>query len=668
MLVLGISGGIDVVHESRFVLDGAYLHDSAAVLVKDGQVVAGVEEERLNRIKHSNKGAFQGTRFCLESQGLQLSDLDYIAIYATEHFLNVSLATLFLYRPEIGPPMDARRLYQKLFAEEFGHQFDVDRFRFVQHHTAHAMGSYGLSGFEDCLILSADGAGEDVSTLAISVRNDRWETRQRWGLSDSLGIFYLDAIRFLGYELFDEYKVMGLAPYGNPGAYRRQFDSVFELLPDGGYKLHRDQLLSFFQWFTPRRRGEHFTQVHMDYAATLQQVLEDIVFHVLRYQREATGQENLVLAGGVAQNSTLNGKILASGLFRDVYAGPSTADSGCAIGAALQVARDVQPELPRPRIRQAYWGPGPGGIEPTLDAWRGLLEFRKMRNVAAETADLLAAGSVIGWVQGASEFGPRALGNRSILADPRPAANKELINAMIKKREGYRPFAPSVLEERVAEFFVLPDMKCEFPFMSFVLPVQPAWREHLGAITHVDGTARLQTVSRGVNPLFWDLISAFGERTGIPILLNTSFNNNAEPIVNTVEEAIVCYLDSGLHHLIVGDYLVWRKQVTDDAYLDLVPVVPGEVRCAEESRSQADGSRVLERYLVCNYDPRRKRVISASVYHLLQTAGEGCTVRCILNTLGLGADAAAIILELRDLWSERYIRMTPLGNKKAQSL
>lgn len=661
MLVLGISGGIDLIHESRFVLDGTYLHDSAAVLVKDGQVVAGVEEERLNRIKHSNKGAFQATRFCLESQGVALSDVDYVAIYATEHFLNVSLATLYLHRPEIGQPTDARRLYQRLFALEFGHELELDKFRFVQHHTAHAMGSYGLSGFGDCLILSADGAGEDVSTLAISVRDGQWDTLARWGVSDSLGIFYLDAIRFLGYELFDEYKVMGLAPYGDPLAFRRQFEPVIELLPDGGYKLHRDQLLSFFQWFPVRRRGEPFSQAHKDYAATLQQVLEDIVFHILRHHRQLTGHRNLVLSGGVAQNSTLNGKILASGLFRDVYAGPATADSGCAIGAALKVAHEIKPGLPKVRARQAYWGPTPDGSEKILRAWSGFVEFRQMHDTAQETAELLAQGSVIGWVQGAGEFGPRALGNRSILADPRPAANKELINAMIKKREGYRPFAPSVLEERVDEFFVLPENQREFPFMSFVMPVQPAWRERLGAITHIDGTARLQTVSRTTNPRFWDLISAFGERTGIPMLLNTSFNNNAEPIVNTVEEAIVCYLDSGLHHLVVGDYLVWRRPVSGLACLDLVPGLPAEVRCAEESRAIANGTRVTERYLARNYDPRRKRAISSAAYRILESSDGKCTLRCIAGKWGPAVEMEAVAAEFRDLWSERYIRMTPLS-------
>lgn len=664
MLVLGISGGIDLIHESRFVMDGAYLHDSAAVLVEDGRVVAGVEEERLNRIKHSNKGAFNAARYCLESRGLKLSDLDYIAIYATEDFLNISLATLFLHRPEIGTPVDARRLYQRLFEQQFACSFDPAKFRFVQHHTAHAMGSYGLSGFDDCLIFSADGAGEDVSTLVIDVRNNQWQTLQKWGLADSLGIFYLDAIRFLGYDLFDEYKVMGLAPYGDPTKLRPYFDPIFTLLPDGGYTIHRDRLLTFFHWITPRRRGEPFTQLHKDYAAALQQALEDIVFHILRHHRQTTGHQRLVVSGGVAQNSTLNGKILASGLFRDVYAGPSTADSGCAIGAALYVAREEAPHLPRVQVTQAYWGPSPAGdIAQVLDKWKSFVDIRRMNDTAAETADLLAAGSVIGWVQGGSEFGPRALGNRSILADPRPAANKELINSMIKKREGYRPFAPSVLEERAAEFFVLPEGHRDFPFMSFVMPVQPAWRAQLGAITHIDGTARLQTVSRQTNPRFWELIHAFGERTGIPILLNTSFNNNAEPIVNTVEEAVVCYLDSGLHHLIAGDYLVTRKPVTLDTYLDLIPELPRETRCIEELHYNGDGGRHAECYLARNYDPRRKRAISHTAFRILHHTTDATPLRHTLAKLGHAGDPGPIVTELRELWSERQIRMIPAGNR-----
>lgn len=663
MLVLGISGGIDLIHESRFVMDGTYLHDSAAVLVEDGRVVAGVEEERLNRIKHSNKCSLRGARFCLESRGLKLSDLDHIAIYATEQFLNVSLATLFLHKPEVGTPVDARGLYQRLFENEFGCSFDPARFRFIQHHTAHVMGSYGLSGFEDALIFSADGAGEDVSTLVIDAEGQKWNEMARWGLEDSLGIFYLDAIRFLGYELFDEYKVMGLAPYGDPSHFRPHFDKFYSLLPEGGYKIHRERLLELFHVLTPRRRGEEFTQVHKDYAATLQQVLEDIVFHVLRHHRERSSRDRLVLAGGVAQNSSLNGKILSSGLFRDVYAGPSTADSGCAIGAALQVSFDEAPKRRNGQVTHAYWGPCAGEdsrTEQVLSSWHSFVDFRRMKNTPAETADLLADGAVIGWVQGASEFGPRALGNRSILADPRPSANKELINAMIKKREGYRPFAPSVLQERVAEFFEIPVDRRDFPFMSFVMPVQQEWREQLGAITHIDGTARLQTVSRDTNPLFWQLIAAFGERTGIPILLNTSFNNNAEPIVNTVDEAVVCFLDSGLHYLVAGNYLVSKKTVTEDIYMDLVPELPLEVRCSEEFRRTEGQSISIVYLLTRNYDSRRKRTISEAAYQVLRHANGERTIRQIMTDTGLDASLRpSTVTELRSLWSERYIVLKP---------
>jgi carbamoyltransferase len=348
-----------------------------------------------------------------------------------------------------------------------------------------------------------------------------------------------------------------------------------------------------------------------------------------------------------------------------VYAGPATADSGCAIGAALHAARELDPNLPAFRVDQCCWGPTPDREEPiegALKRWASHIESRRMDDPIAETAALLADGNVIGWVQGGAEFGPRALGNRSILADPRPASHKELINAMIKKREGYRPFAPSVIEERAADFFMLPDGQRDFPFMSFVMSVQPEWREQLGAITHVDGTARLQTVSRGTNPRFWALISAFGEKTGIPMLLNTSFNNNAEPIVNTADEAVVCFLDSGLHYLVVGDYLVSRRTSATEDDLLLTLELPPESRCIQELSCRADGTPFTQCWLQRNYDSRRRKAVSQRACDAIRQAGR--TLGEILSTLEIPrAEYPAIIKELRELWSERQIRFAPKAKK-----
>jgi carbamoyltransferase len=349
--------------------------------------------------------------------------------------------------------------------------------------------------------------------------------------SKSLGVLYLEAIKYIGYASFDEYKVMGLAPYGDPERFLGLLRTSYALLPDGKYDLALDRIDATLKPAVERRaKGAPITQAHMDLAAGLQSALEEIVLHVLRHHQRASGHRRLCLAGGVAHNCTMNGKIARSGMFEEIFVQPAAHDAGCALGAALAVSVP-DGAAPRPRrLSSVYWGRDVGddrAIRAELDRWSPWLTVERSADVARTAASLIAGGAVIGWVQGRSEFGPRALGHRSILADPRPAENKDRINRMVKKREAYRPFAPSVLEERAHEFFVLPQAASTLGFMVIVLEVREDRRELLGAITHVDGTARVQTVSRAASPRYWDVIHAFGELTGVPVLLNTSFNNNA---------------------------------------------------------------------------------------------------------------------------------------------
>jgi carbamoyltransferase len=561
VLILGLCGGFDPVYDGSFGLDPDFVHDAAAVLIKDGVVVAGIEEERLTRIKHTNKVWAHAVRFCLEHAGVRLSDVDRIAFYASEQSMDFGLRFLHLRGMDDGVLRSALETCQHLFERELGVRPGRDRVRFVHHHDAHVAASYFLSGFRDCLVLSVDGSGDEIATRVVDARGKTFTTLLEKGIPDSLGFLYLEVIRFLGYHIFDEYKVMGLAPYGDPAAYRQLFESFYTLEPGGDYRIHKERVMGLYGVLSPRRRGEPFNQAHKDIAAALQEAVEAVVFHMLRHFKAATGHEYLAIAGGVGQNSSMNGRILRSGLFRDVFAPSFSADQGCALGAALYVAHDEQPSLPIAGVEHGNWGTdigGDGAIRPRLDAWRGVLAFEPMDDTASRVARLIADGAVVGWVQGRSEFGPRALGNRSILADPRVASHKETINAMIKKREAYRPFAPSVLAERVGEFFDVPGEARGFPFMSSVLEVREDKRALLPAITHVDGTARLQTVTRTANPRFWALIDAFAGLTGIPILLNTSFNNNAEPIVDSVDDAVVCFLTSGLDWLVVGDFIAGK--------------------------------------------------------------------------------------------------------------
>jgi carbamoyltransferase len=409
-----------------------------------------------------------------------------------------------------------------------------------------------------------------------TVSNGEFTSIRELGVESSLGLFYTGMTRVIGYDHFDEYKVMGLAPYGDPSRYRDLFKTLYKLAPDGCYQLRPsapyvawNSLKTTAEFNTLRRKGGEFTQAHMDFAASLQETLEVIAMHVIGWFRENTGKSVLGYAGGVAHNCTLNGKLLLSGMFDDVFVQPAAHDAGTAVGAALYADRLRSGGVNRQARRLdhvLYGNPIPEGdlIEQRLADWSVAIRYERLQNTAQSAARLIADGAVIGWVQGRSEFGPRALGNRSILADPRPEQNRERINMMIKKREGYRPFAPSVLEESLHEYFEVPAQVRSLPFMIFVVPVRADKQAGLGAITHTDGTARVQTVSREQNSTYWQLIREFGNITGVPMLLNTSFNNNAEPIVESVDDAIACYLTTELTHLVVGDYLVTRRQELPD--------------------------------------------------------------------------------------------------------
>ncbi|MGF6804959.1 carbamoyltransferase [Paraburkholderia sp. Clong3] len=664
MLCLGVSGGLDKVHENSLELPNTFLHDGAAVLVRDGRVIAAVEEERLNRIKHSNKFPSSSIQYCLASAGIQLSDIDHIAFYATEAYCNVMLERLFLSQPNISIPVDAKLFLRNLLMREFGTEVDPSRVSFVSHHLAHAVSAFAMSGFEQSLILAVDGGGDFLSGLLALGSGTEITQLATFAEHNSLGLFYLETIRYLGYGLFDEYKVMGLAPYGDPAPYRGLFEQFYQLSANGEYRVHLDRIgPTLLRSIQVRRKGMPFTQQHRDVGASLQEALERIVFHILRHHREVTGMKRLCIAGGVAHNCTMNGKLLYSGLFEDIFVQPAAHDAGCALGAALMMSNDFGRPAPRERLQEVYWGPDLGSdlvVEQELNAWAGHLDVERSDDVAGRAADWMANGAVIGWVQGRSEFGPRALGNRSILADPRPAANKDRINAMVKKREGYRPFAPSVLEDDAREFFDLPEGTREFPFMNFVVRVRDSKRALLGAITHIDGTARLQTVSRKTNPAYWEVINAFKKRTGIPILLNTSFNNNAEPIVDSVADAIATFLTTELDGLVVGPFLVKKRLATQEHWTALAVSLPPYA-----SLYRVRAHTALDRQeTVCeirtggsNYDSVR---ISHELFDLLmRIEGEAVLGHLLDSITPEQTRREALVKELHGLWEQRRVRLHP---------
>lgn len=664
MLVFGISGGIDAEFESTIAHHVGLGHDSAVFFLNNGTPVCAIEEERLSRLKHTNKLCSKSIGFCLDYGHEFLKDLDAISIYASESFLNVKLMEFGSRSSKLGQFSDIRSLFQFLFDREFGALIDIQKFYFVHHHLAHAAGSYYLSGFDNALILTIDGEGDDVSSMVINASNKNFDVLKAKSVVDSLGHFYLKVIAFLGYKDFDEYKVMGLAPYGDPVVYRDKLSRFYELLPDGDYCIHSDRIKEMYEILTPRRRDEAFTQTHMDIAAALQEALEVIVFHALRHYQKLTGHTRLVISGGVGQNSSMNGKILYSGLFEEVFVPSFAGDSGCAYGAAAYVAHQLQPDLPLQKVTHAYWGTpiNDDEVADTLAPWQKFVTVEKMVDRSELVSNLIIDGAVVGWVQGRSEFGPRALGNRSIIADPRIGSHKETINAMIKMRESYRPFAPSVLAERVRDFFEVPGKQEDFPFMSFVLNVRPEWREQLPAITHVDGSARLQTVNKADNPRYWELIETYGRKTGIPILLNTSFNNNAEPIVDSINDAVVCYLTSGLNYLVVGDYLVTKKDWGNEQLETLIVTLPKAAVLSREDRYISYTERGFSYFLTWNYDASRRYSLSDVWYQVLQQADGLRTLRQLMNDLEFEAEQQnQIFEELPSLWSDRLIILHP-GN------
>jgi len=643
-------------------------HDAAAVLVEDGRVLAAIEEERLNRVKHSSAFPLRAARRCLDQAGVRLRDVDRIAIafseeYADRYFLRRALDNA------AAPLGGGRARLAALLERELG--WDApERLRFVGHHQAHLWSAFQPSGFDRGLAVSIDGVGESLSGAVATFQGNRLDVLREYPVRKSLGFFYRECIAMVGYTRFDEYKVMGLAPYGHPERYAELFADAYRLLPGGDYEvLPGDALVLLMDDAGlarhARRKGEPFDQAHRDFSAALQQALERIVFHVLSHWREETGERALCMAGGVAHNCTMNGRIAYSGLFDRMWVQPAAHDAGNALGAALAVLHEEGAPLASAPLRQVYLGsgiPDDGGVERELRGWGDLLEFERCGDVVAETSRLLAGGSVVGWVQGRSEFGPRALGNRSILADPRPAENKDRINAMVKKREGYRPFAPSTRLERAGDFFELPAAVAEFPFMTFALRVRPEVRELLGAVTHVDGTARVQTVARDTNPRYWALLRAFEELTGVPVLLNTSFNNHAEPIVDSVDEAVACFLTTGLDALVVGDHLVRKRNggAAGEALARLSPSLPASRKLV--MRTGAEGERECELESTGNrWFGEAAVALSDHAFALLWASDGVRTLGELLDERGWMDDAErrALLDEMAELWSRRAVVLRP---------
>lgn len=656
MLIIGLSGGLNWAGSEHFQEVSHFLHDAAAVLVRDGEVVAALEEERVNRLKHSNKFPIGAVRACLDIAGVDAAVIDRWA-YCFGNVLETLALNAFLADLNASPRLASADVLADRLSEGLGVSIPSSKVRIVHHHDAHVASAFEPSGFDSALVVSYDGGGDDWHGKIVSVVDGTYETLQTLGERQSLGLFYRYAMRPLGYGRFDEYKVMGLAPYGDPSRFREALSTLYTLGDDGQYDIHFDRFMSLGGLVDVRKPGEPFTQTHKDLAASIQEALERMAFHLIDAARRRTGHRHLCLAGGVALNCTFNGRLVPAG-FDEIFVQPVATDAGAALGAALHVGRVEAPATPRVPQTHVYLGRQPAGdardIEAALAPWRRVLEFERHDDIEAATADRLAAGAVAGWVQGRSEFGPRALGNRSIVADPRPAANKDRVNLMVKKREAYRPFAPSVLAEHAGEYFDLPAYARRFAFMNFAVPVRPDKRDVLQATTHVDGSARVQVVFADRNPRYWRLIDEFCRRTGVPVLLNTSFNNNAEPMVDSVDDAVQCFLTTGLDVLVVDDFLATKTrpltEVEDWMVVGLTPTT-------QLIRRGADSMGIPAHALRRTVADSRPVDISPEAFALLARSDGVAPIR---EVLGEGMSLpAALGRELFDLWQRRLIRVAP---------
>lgn len=569
----------------------AYHGDSSACIFKDNELIASIEEERIRRIKHWAGFPSESIKFCLDECGIDITQIDHITI-SRDPSANVykkithSLKNLVSFKTLKDRLANTKKvssvkeeLAKALNVKESDIKAEVHN---VEHHRSHMASAFFASPFEESAILSIDGFGDFTSTLIGTGKGNKIEVLDSVIYPHSVGVFYTAFTQYLGFANYgDEYKVMGLSPYGNATLIDEVKDvlifkdnGLFEINtkyfrhPKEGVQMswedgdpfiepiYSDYMVEKFG--KPREKGEELTHFHKDLAASIQRVTEELIFHILNHLQKRTGLKNICIAGGVAQNSVANGKILENTTFENLYIPPAGHDAGTAIGSALWLYNQI---LDRPRIEpmmHSYFGAkfSDDEVEAYLKSENIPYQRLSDEELNDKVTECLINAGVVGWFQGRAEFGPRALGHRSIICDPTRDDAKELINAKIKRREPFRPFAPSILKEFTGEYFEKVD---NVPFMEKVFQFKDEKKKNLSAVVHVDGSGRLQTVDREISPKYYSLIKAFYDKTGTPILLNTSFNEN-EPIVNTPAEAYACFARTTMDMVVMGNIIVTERK------------------------------------------------------------------------------------------------------------
>ncbi len=570
-----------------------YYHDASATLLKDGAVVAAAEEERFTRKKHDISFPINSINYCLESQNININDIDYIGFYE-KPFLKFER---ILHQHLEGFPRSYRTFLSKLpswfneklrvvktIRKKLKYHKDV---LFVQHHLAHAASAFLVSPFKEAAIITVDGVGEWTTTSYGFGKDNDIHLKREIKFPHSIGLLYSTITAYLGFSVNNsEYKVMGLAPYGNmnrkTNQYYKKLLSVVDIKDDGSYRFDMSYFTYHYSNKMPSKKlcylldgpisqkGTEMTKRHKDIAAALQLVTEDILIKILNYVHKETKSGNIVLAGGVALNSVLNGKILSSTPFKKIWIQPNASDGGTSLGVSFYIYNTIFGKKRSYVMKDAYLGPSFSNekVKEFLDKNKIIYSaFKNDKELIDKTAKLIYDNNVVGWFQGRLEWGPRALGARSILANPANPRAKEILNEKVKHREKFRPFAPVVCDDDALKYF-----DCDNPipeptdFMLMVYPIFDKWHKKIPSVTHVDGSGRLQTIREHQNPLYYNLIKEFGKLSGIPILINTSFNIRGEPIVCTPQDAYKCMMGTGIDYLVIGNFLIKREDNPKDVW------------------------------------------------------------------------------------------------------
>ena len=572
---------------------GCYYHDSSAALLKDGEIVAAAQEERFSRKKHDTSFPINAINYCLKSQNITVKDIVYIGFYEKpllkfERVLSQHLQMFPLSFKTFLSSMpswinEKLRVVRKI-RKELKYKGDI---LFIEHHLGHAAGSFLISPFDKAAILTIDGVGEWTTTAYGMGKGNNINLIKEIKFPSSIGLIYSAITAYLGFSVNNsEYKVMGLSPYGdmnkNTNYYYKKLKRIIDLKENGSYKSDMNYFIYHYADRMPSRKlckllggsvrkpDEEITKRHKDIAAALQLLTEEIITKILNYVHKITKCDDLVLSGGVALNSVYNGKILKNTPFKRIWIQPDPGDGGTSIGVASYIYHSILGNKRNFILKDAYLGPeySTKEIRNFLDKNKIVYsEFKNERELLKRTAELIYKNNVVGWFQGRMEWGPRALGTRSILSNPCNPKMKEILNLKVKHREHFRPFAPVVCEDDVLKYF-----DCDIPipepadFMLMVYPVKKQWRKKIPAVTHIDGSGRLQTIRRNQNNLYYDLIKQFGKLSGVPILINTSFNIRGEPIVCTPYNAYKCMMGTGIDYLIINKFLIKREDNPKDKW------------------------------------------------------------------------------------------------------